>query len=98
MKPVAALLCATAVAAAACSSGAALRGPTSVAVKAALKDNNINYRGDVTCRGNQLPITCTSTATDGRPISATLSRSGGDCVLVVTVGDTQISRDKVDCP
>ncbi|MBO0728891.1 MAG: hypothetical protein J2P57_06500 [Acidimicrobiaceae bacterium] len=98
MKSVAALLSATAVAVAACSSGSALRGPTSVAVKAALKANNINYRGDVTCRGSRLPISCTSTATDGRTIAATLSRAKGDCVLVVTVGSTQISRNKVACP
>jgi hypothetical protein len=97
MKSLLALLCAAAVGLAACSSGAVTRGLTSVAVKGALKDNDVNYTGEIICRGSQLPVTCTSTATDGRPISATLSRSGGDCVLTVTVGGTQISRKKADC-
>lgn len=83
---------------ASCSSGAAIRGTTSLAVKSALKAHNVDYRGDVTCTGSQLPVTCTSTATDGRPIEATLSQSGGDCVLVVTVGGAQISSNKAACP
>lgn len=98
MKAIVGVLCATILGVAACSSGAVSRGTTSLAVKSALKANGVNYKGDVTCVGSQLPITCTSTATDGRPISASLSKSGGDCILVVTVGGAQISRSKAACP
>lgn len=93
-----ACVCVLALALGACTSGAAVRGTTAVAVKSSLKANNVDYRGDVTCRGSQLPITCTSTATDGRPIVATLTKSDGDCVLAVTVGGSQISRNKAACP
>ena len=98
MKALPAFVCVLALALGACTSGAAVRGTTSVAVKSALKANNVDYRGDVTCRGTELPVTCTSTATDGRPIVATLTKSDGDCVLAVTVGGSQISRNKAACP
>ena len=81
-----------------CSSGAVKRTGTAVAVKAVLKDHNVNYRGDVRCVGKDLPIACTAIATDGAPISATLSRSNGQCQLVVVVGSQEISRNKADCP
>jgi hypothetical protein len=78
-----------------CTKGQGLRGTTSVAVKAALSDNHVKYKGDITCTGDSLPITCTSTSTDGRPISGTLSTSDGSgCVLVVAVGGQQIVREK----
>jgi hypothetical protein len=81
-----------------CSSGAVQRTGTAVAVKAVLHDHDIDYRGDVRCVGNQLPIACTSMTTDGAPISATLSRSNGQCELVVVVGSREISRNRADCP
>ena len=78
-----------------CSKGETLRGTTSLAVKAALKDNKVDYKGSITCTGNDLPITCTGTSTDGRPISGTLANASGSdsCALVVTVGGKEIARE-----
>jgi hypothetical protein len=79
---------------AACTRGQGLRGTTSLAVKAALSDNHLKYKGDITCTGNNLPITCIGTTTDGKPIAATLAPgSDSGCVLVVTVGGQQIARE-----
>jgi hypothetical protein len=65
-------------------------------VKSALKSKNINYKGDVTCSGNSLPINCTSTTTDGRPIAAQLADSGNShCALVITVAGQQIYKNSV---
>src|ERR1700730_17727159 len=76
-----------------CSKGSTLRGTTSVAVKSALKSKNINYKGDVTCTGDSLPISCTSVTTDGRPIAAQLADSGNShCALVVTVAGQPIYK------
>ena len=78
-----------------CTKGQGLRGTTSVAVKAALSDKHVKYKGDITCTGDSLPINCTGISTDGRPISGTLSASDSSgCVLVVTVGGQQIVREK----
>ncbi len=79
----------------ACSQGQALRVTTSAAVKSSLKDHNINYSGDITCRGDQLPINCVGHATDGRPIAASLTVAPpNSCVLLVAVGGQQITREK----
>ena len=81
-----------------CSKGATLRGTTSVAVKSALKSKNINYKGDVTCTGTAVPITCSSTATDGRPIAAQLADSGNShCALVVKVAGQTIYQNSIAC-
>jgi hypothetical protein len=101
MKLIVVSICAAALAVAACGpspAGPALRATTSLAVTAALKANNVNYMGGVTCAGNQLPINCISTATDGRPITGTLSKAGGDCVLIVNVGGSDITHGKIPCP
>ena len=81
-----------------CSSGAVQRTGTAIAVEAVLQDHNVHYRGQIRCVGRNEPITCTSTTTDGAPISATFSRSNGQCHLVVDVGSQEISRNTVDCP
>jgi hypothetical protein len=77
-----------------CSKGQTLRGTTSLAVKAALKDNKVDYKGSITCAGNDLPINCTGTASDGSPIAGSLSNSSGNsCVLVVNVASKQIAKE-----
>jgi hypothetical protein len=79
--------------AAACTRGQSLRGTTSLAVKAALAEHNIKYKGNISCTGNNLPINCTGTTVDGKPISGILAPgSGSGCVITVTVGGQQITR------
>ena len=77
-----------------CSKGQSLRGTTSLAVKAALADNHVNYKGSITCTGSSLPINCTGTTTAGQPIAGNLStNSSNSCVLAVNVGSKQIARE-----
>lgn len=78
-----------------CSKGQTLRVTTSLAVKAALKDNKVDYKGDITCTGSNLPINCSGTATDGRLISGVLANKAGSnaCSLVIKVADQQIASE-----
>jgi hypothetical protein len=94
VRSVLAVVAIAVVAVSGCTKGQTLRGTSSVAVKAALADNHVNYQGSITCTGNDLPISCTGTSTDGRPIAGTLStNSGSSCVLVVTVAGKEIAHD-----
>jgi hypothetical protein len=81
-----------------CSKGQSLRGTTSLAVKAALADNHVDYKGSITCTGSSLPINCTGTTTTGQPIAGNLStNSGNSCVLAVNVAAKQIARESAKC-
>jgi hypothetical protein len=81
-----------------CSKGQSLRVTTSLAVKAALADNHVDYKGSVTCTGNSLPINCAGTTTTGQPIAGNLStNSSNSCVLVVNVAAKQIARESAKC-
>ena len=76
-----------------CTKGQTLRGTTSVAVKGELADKHVDYKGSITCSGSDIPISCTGTTTDGRPIAATLaSNSSNSCVLTVNVAGKEIVR------